>query len=74
MRFSTRIAILLMLLIGMGSVSAVAQFSSGIEGTVQDQSGAILSNAKVTLVDTKLGVARTVNSNQSGYFRLLGPH
>jgi hypothetical protein len=70
MRFSTRIAILLMLLIGMGSVSAVAQFSSGIEGTVQDQSGAILSNAKVTLVDTKLGVARTVNSNQSGYFRI----
>lgn len=70
MRFSTRISILFMLLIGMGSVSAVAQFSSGIEGTVQDQSGASVSNAKVTITDLKLGVARTINSNQSGYFRI----
>ncbi len=70
MRFSTRILILLTLLAGMGSLSAVAQFSSGIEGTVQDQSGAAIANAKVTLTDLNLGVARTINSSQSGFFRI----
>jgi len=70
MKSLTRISILLLLLFGLGGKSAFAQFSSGIEGTVQDQSGATLPGAKVTVTDTRLGVERAVTSNQAGYFRV----
>src|ERR1022692_1389436 len=70
MTFSTKISIFLMLLLSLGGIKVFAQFSSGIEGTVQDQSGAILPGAKVTITDTRLGIERTVTSNQAGYFRI----
>jgi hypothetical protein len=69
MKASTRITMLLLLMIGLSGVPMFAQFSSGIEGTVQDQSGAAVPNAKVTITDTKLGVQRVATSNQSGYYR-----
>ncbi len=47
-----------------------AQFSSGIEGTAHDTSGALIAEAKVTLTDTRLGVDKTVVTNQAGYFRI----
>ena len=49
---------------------ATAQFSSGIEGTVHDASGAVISGAQVTLTDTRLGVTKTTTTNDSGYFRI----
>jgi len=59
-----------MLLLSLGGLSAFAQFSSGIEGTVTDQSGAIVPGAKVTITDTRLGVAKTTTTNEAGYFRI----
>jgi hypothetical protein len=49
--------------------SAFCQFVSGIEGTVQDQSGAAVAGATVTITDTRLGVTKTATANQTGYFR-----
>jgi hypothetical protein len=65
-----RIASLLLFSLSLGGLSAFAQFSSGIEGTVQDNSGAVVSGAQVTLTDTKLGVTKTATTNQAGYFRI----
>ena len=66
----TRISIVLMLLLSLGGMSAVAQFSSGIEGTVKDSSGAAIPGAKVTITNTRIGVTRSLTTNAAGYFRL----
>ena len=65
-----RISVLFVLLLSMRGFSAFAQFQSGIEGTVRDTSGALIVGAKVTVTDTQIGVAKTVTTNQSGYFRI----
>jgi hypothetical protein len=65
-----RISILVMLLLSLGSLTAFAQFSSGIEGTARDQSGASIAGAKVIVTDTRLGIAKTDTTNQDGYFRI----
>ena len=50
--------------------AALAQYSSGIEGTAHDSSGAVVSGATVTVTDTRLGVTKTTSTNQVGYFRI----
>ncbi len=49
---------------------AEAQYSSGVDGTVQDSSGAIVAGATVELTDLNLGVTKTAKSNNAGYFRI----
>ena len=71
-RRAGRIALVFLLLLSWGGVSALAQFSSGIEGTVHDTTGAVVAGAKVTVTDTRLGVSRNVLSGQNGYFRVDG--
>ncbi|MBT9330099.1 TonB-dependent receptor [Paracidobacterium acidisoli] len=70
MRWVTRTALVLLFLAGLGASSAFAQFLSGIEGTVQDPSGAAIPGAKVTVTNTQIGVSRTITTNQAGYFRI----
>jgi len=65
-----RVLGLVLLVLSLGSRMAHAQFSSGIEGTARDQSGAVLAGASVTLTDTRLGVVKTATTNQEGYFRI----
>ena len=72
MKLWTRITMLLFILSGLGGASAFAQFSSGIEGIVHDTMGAVVPNAKVTVTNTRLGVANTVLSGAGGYFRIDG--
>lgn len=61
---------LLTLVLSLGGVRANAQFSSGVEGTAKDQSGAVIAGARVTLTDTRLGVIKTATTSQNGYFRI----
>lgn len=70
LRILRRICFMVALLMGFGGIPAFAQFSSGIEGTVHDTSGAVVPGAKVTVTDTRLGVTKTDTTNQSGYFRI----
>jgi hypothetical protein len=70
LKAATRVWLIAMLLLSFGGVTALAQFSSGIEGTATDQSGAAIAGAKVTLTDTRLGVTKATTSNQAGYFRI----
>jgi hypothetical protein len=61
MKYAARISIPIILLLTLGGSSALAQFLSGIEGSVRDQSGALIAGAKVTVTDTRLGVAKTIS-------------
>jgi hypothetical protein len=69
MRLLRKVSVLILLSI-LGGASSFAQFLSGIDGTVQDQTGAAVPAATVTITDTRLGVTRTVTSSQAGYFRI----
>jgi hypothetical protein len=53
-----------------GGISAFAQFSSGIEGTAHDATGAAIAGAGVTVTDTRLGVEKATTTNSAGYFRI----
>lgn len=70
MRIFARIAHLLLFALCCSGITAFAQYSSGIEGTVHDASGAVVANAKVTVTDNRLGVTKTTTSNQDGFFRI----
>jgi Carboxypeptidase regulatory-like domain len=65
MLFST----LLLVLVVVSSSNAWAQFTSGIEGTVTDPTGAVLSGATVTIKNDETGATQTVQTQESGYFR-----
>jgi hypothetical protein len=60
----------LLVVFGTGGRAALAQFSSGIEGTVLDSSGAAVPGAHVTVTDTRLGVSRTATTSETGFFRI----
>ncbi len=65
-----RLFSLLLLLLTLRAVPAIAQFSSGIEGTARDTSGAVVAGAKVVITDTRLGISKETTSNDGGYFRI----
>jgi len=51
------------------STLASAQSNNGrILGTVTDQTGAVLPNAKVTITDTERGISRTLSTNEVGEY------
>jgi hypothetical protein len=61
--------LLLALALAATSVAAAAQTVSGtILGTVNDASGAVVSNAKITIVNEGTGLTRTVTSDQNGEY------
>ena len=53
----------------LGTPTLLAQFSSGLEGTVFDPTGAIVPNASVTLHEVSTGVEHTTTSSSAGIFR-----
>ena len=57
------------------SWTAAAQYTSGIDGTVFDASGSPVPNAHVTVTNEATQLARSADTNGSGYFRVtdLGP-
>lgn len=70
MKHWRQITVLLWLLTATFSTRAFAQFSSAIEGTVKDSTGAAVAGATVTVTDTRLNVSKTTTTNQTGYFRI----
>lgn len=53
------------------SLSALAQFTSGVQGTVTDATGALVPGARVTLTNTATGVVLHATSNDAGVYRFL---
>ncbi len=58
-----------LLLLVLSGMPAFAQFLSGMEGTVRDQTGAAVPGATVTITDTRLGVSKSVTTSDTGFFR-----
>ena len=61
---------LFLFLLVLKGFPAFAQFSSGIEGTARDTSGAALAGARVTITDSRIGVSKATTTNDAGYFRI----
>ena len=55
------------------SLPAIAQEAT-IVGTVTDQTGAVVANAKITATNTETGVARTATTNDAGQYVLQSVH
>ena len=54
-----------------GSQCVQAQVTTGsILGTVSDQSGAVIPNAKVSVTDVDRGITKTVTTNSTGAYRI----
>ena len=51
---------------------AFAQYGSSLQGTVTDQSGAAVANAKVTATDQGTHVSHDTTTNGSGFYRIPG--
>src|SRR5262245_43837870 len=52
------------------TISALAQSTATLQGTVTDQSGAILSNARVIVRNQATGLERTVQTDSSGNYQV----
>jgi hypothetical protein len=48
-----------------------AQFSGGIDGTVTDQTGAVVANATITLLNPQTNVSQQAQSDLSGNYRFV---
>jgi len=62
----TRLCLFFLLTIG----SAMAQFSSAIQGTVADVSKGTIPDAKVTVRNQATGVVRETTTNAEGVYRV----
>jgi len=55
----------------LATASCYAQFTGGLQGTVQDQKGAIVPQAKVALTNADTGVTQMAVSNATGVYRFV---
>ena len=52
--------------------TAQAQFRAGVQGTVSDSAGALVTDAKVVLKDTETGKIQEATTNDEGFYRITG--
>jgi hypothetical protein len=64
------VVLLLMSIFTILSVPALAQYGAGLQGTVQDTSGAVVSNATVTATEGATAAEHTATTNSSGFYRI----
>src|SRR6202050_4283977 len=67
----SRRTICLAVLLLFSAVSAFAQFTGSVQGTVQDPSGAGIAKAAVRLLNVATNAVETAASDESGNFRFL---
>jgi hypothetical protein len=68
-RFS-RVSAAVLAAVVLSCLSASAQVTSSIQGRVTDASGAVVSGAKVRVINEATGAARTSESSPEGYYRI----
>jgi len=62
---------IMILLLLMTTANCNAQFSGGLQGTVEDSTGAAVSNAKVTLLNQDARVSLQATSDAAGVHRFV---
>lgn len=65
-----RILLLITLVGFLVAPAAYAQFTSSLEGTVQDPSGAVIAHASVKLTNLETDVVKTVTTDSRGDYRI----
>jgi Carboxypeptidase regulatory-like domain len=60
-----------LLMLALGASTLRAQFNSGLEGTVFDQTGAVVPNAAVTLRQVSTGVEHTTTTSSAGTYEFV---
>src|SRR5512142_1118519 len=55
-------------LVTLGSLAHAQSDNASITGTITDSSGAVVPGATVTITNEATGLARTVNSNDTGFY------
>jgi hypothetical protein len=60
----------MLLLLSLGGVETLAQFSSGAQATAKDISVAVVPGAKITLTNAQLAVSKATTTNQGGHLRI----
>ena len=69
MKETTRRFVQILMLVSLASTaSCYAQFTGGVQGTVQDSRGAIVPKATITLINTNTGVGP--NGDQQRRWRI----
>jgi uncharacterized protein YfaS (alpha-2-macroglobulin family) len=61
--------LLILFLLSFCSISTYAQYKAGVQGTIQDKSGAAVGGAKLTLTSQETGVQHQATANDSGFYR-----
>ena len=69
-RLLSRLVVVLFFFGFFGGISW-AQTTGSIAGTVQDTSGAVIPNVMVTVTSVETGTARTVTTDDRGYYQAL---
>ena len=54
----------------LASLPAFSQFSSAIQGTVTDQTGATVPDATVTVTNSGTGIVRDAKTSGEGFYRV----
>jgi hypothetical protein len=62
-------AIIIGLFLTSGDLHAQATASAGLQGTITDQTGAVMKGAKVALTSKSQGWTRNTDSNDTGFYR-----
>lgn len=65
-------ALIILCFLAMVNLPLVAQYRASLQGTVTDPSGAVVSNATVTLTSKETTVAKTVSTGSSGVYSIPG--
>lgn len=58
-----------LLILLLGPSLMLAQFSSNLQGVVQDQSGGVVPGAQITIKNAETGVETSTATSSSGYYR-----
>ena len=78
MKCLAKYSAIVLLIVVLGCVSAWAQATAQISGTVRDASGAVLPGADITATQTETGIVRSTVSNETGSYVIptlpLGPY
>jgi Carboxypeptidase regulatory-like domain len=72
LRLSGSFVLTALILVLLFATPGMAQYQSGIEGTVLDQSGAVIPGAACTVTNQDTQITQTATSDGQGYFRI--PH
>src|SRR5438477_12781219 len=72
LRHLRSLSLLPLLVILMFAVPALAQYGASIQGTITDQSGAVVKGATVTATNQATGVQSTTVSTDTGFYRVPG--